>query len=100
MTETKHAEHVTVEAWMRDCIEGECEHVDPDEAGTTDTAVDTCPSTQFVVCVDCMDEKGAGRDEEGWDELPLEAWPHPGSAGWTETPPPAPPILREHPEEG
>ncbi len=85
-----HAEHVTVEAWMRDCIEGDCEHVDKDGEGS----LDLCPSEQFTVCVDCMDEKGAGRDEEDWDDWPLEAWPHPGSAGWTETSPTAEETLR------
>lgn len=69
MTEMKHAEHVTIpETWPSDCLEGDCEHRDE-------------------VCVDCMDEEGFGRDPEGWDDTPLEAWPHAGSEGWTETPP-------------
>lgn len=78
-----HAEHVTVHAWPLDCIEGECEHVTEEGEGD----LDLCSATDFVTCVDCMDEKGAGRDEEGWEDWPLEAWPHPGSAVWTETPP-------------
>lgn len=80
MAETKHAEHATVEAWPHDCLEGECDHLD--EHGEPD--FDRCPSIQFVTCVDCMDEKGAGRVPEDWDDWPLEAWPHPGSANWQE----------------
>ncbi len=76
-----HAENVEVDAWARDCIEGECEHVTEEGEGD----LDLCPVIRFTVCVDCMAEAGAGRDEEGWDGWPLEAWPHPGSAGWTET---------------
>jgi len=72
-----------VDAYAHDCLEGECEHVDENDDGS----LDKCPSIPFDVCVDCMDEKGAGRSEEEWDDLPLEAWPHPGSAGWTETAP-------------
>ncbi|MCJ1709262.1 hypothetical protein [Microbacterium sp. VKM Ac-2923] len=78
-----HADHVTVEAWPLDCIEGECDHVT--EEGEGDLGL--CSPTNFAACVDCMDEKGAGRDEEGWEDWPLEAWPHPGSSGWMETPP-------------
>lgn len=72
-----HRDHVTVEAWLGDCIEGECDHVDPDTADSTDRALDTCPSIQFVVCIDCMDEQGTGRDERYWDDMPLCPWPCP-----------------------
>lgn len=77
MSEMKHAEHVTVEAWPSNCIEGECDHLD--EHGEPD--FELCPSTQVEVCVDCMDEEGFGRDPEGWDDTPLEEWPHTGSQG-------------------
>ncbi len=77
----EHAEHEVVTAYARACIDGECEHID--EHG--DGSLDECPSIAFDVCVDCMDEKGAGRSEEEWDDWALEPWPHPGSAGWTET---------------
>jgi hypothetical protein len=82
-SELAHAEHVTVEAWHQDCLEDECE-AHHDEHGSR---IEDCPPIDFTVCVDCMDDKGAGREEEGWDDWPLEAWPHPGSVGWTETPP-------------
>ncbi|WP_292727127.1 hypothetical protein [Microbacterium sp. UBA837] len=89
-TETKHAEHVKVDAYAADCLEGECEHVN--EWGEGD--LELCPVIKFDTCIDCMDEAGAGRDPEGWEEWPLNAWPHPGSAGWTETAP-EPRIFKE-----
>lgn len=81
----EHAEHRTLEAWPEDCVEGECDHRDED-GEPQDLTV--CPSIMFDVCVDCMDEEGAGREREGWDFRTLLPWPHPLSAGWTETPPP------------
>jgi|GEM_PF-3453000 hypothetical protein len=85
-SESEHAKHVTVDAWPLDCIEGECEHATDEHGCITDA---DCPPQQFTVCVDCMDEIGAGRTEEEWSdrEVGLLPWPHPGSAGWTETPP-------------
>ena len=72
--ERRHAEHIMVEARHGDCLEGECEHVD--EWGEGD--LDLCPVVHFDTCVDCMDEAGHGRDPDEWEEIPLEAWPHPG----------------------
>lgn len=83
MKNLTHAEHVDVDALPADCIEGECEHL-VDEHGCITDAV--CPVMIFRVCVDCMEQEGHGRDPGGWEELPLEAWPHPGCPGWTETP--------------
>lgn len=74
--EREHAEHVVVDALSQYCWEGECDH---DE--------DACPWIAFDTCVDCMDEDGAGRDAGEWEGRPLLPWPHPGSAGWTETAP-------------
>lgn len=91
---TAHARHIEVEAWPADCLEGECEHVD--EWGEPED-MSACPSLQFDTCVDCMVEEGRGDDPGDWDDTPLMPWPHPGSEGWTETPPAEPSIFREPP---
>ncbi|RZU64615.1 hypothetical protein EV379_0918 [Microterricola gilva] len=91
-----HAEHVELEAWWEDCTEGECDHRDEDGEPTDLTA---CPSFMFEVCVDCMAEEDAGREPGGWNFRPLLPWPHPGSTGWTETPPtPEPALFKPRPE--
>ena len=72
---SEHSERVTVtDALSWDCIEGECEHSDePDMDG-----FEHCPKSTIEVCVDCMDERGFGRDERLWEEL------------WSHTDPPEP----------
>ena len=88
----KHAEHLTIpDALNADCFYGDCEHTVDEDGWIIDDA--TCPTFEYNVCVDCMDEAGHGRDEEAWSdrEAGLMPWPHPGSVGWVE---PLPPILR------
>jgi hypothetical protein len=73
-SDARHAEHVTIEwAYEADCLEGECVHVDEDGEPDDLSACPTVPP--FEVCVDCMDDKGVGRDPENWDDAPLTAWP-------------------------
>lgn len=83
MTTFTHIEHVDVDALPADCYEGECEHVTDEDGNILDAE---CPLIVARVCIDCMEEKGRGREAEGWEEMPLELWPHPGTPGWTETP--------------
>lgn len=61
-----HTDRVIItDALGWDCIEGECEH--PDEVDMFD--FDHCPKITIEVCVDCMDERGFGRDPRFWEEL-------------------------------
>lgn len=69
-TTLKHEEHITLETWNADCIEGECDHVDEDGMPEDLSA---CPSSQTKVCVDCMDEQEKGRDPDLWEQV--TAWP-------------------------
>lgn len=69
-----HEDHITVKAWESACIIGECGHVD--ENGNENDSLELCPSVEFTVCIDCMDERGAGRMKEGWEEWSLSSWPH------------------------
>lgn len=72
MPENKHAEHVSVDAWSADCIEGECDHVD--ENGMPDD-LSVCPSFSMEVCVDCQVERGLTSDPAWWEGA-LSPWPH------------------------
>lgn len=67
-----HEEHVTIEAWSADCIEGECEHVDED--GMPDD-LSACPGFDMEVCVDCQVERGLTNDPAWWEGA-LSPWPH------------------------
>ena len=67
----EHAEHVQVEAWSMDCIDGDCEHRD-DDGKPEDLSA--CPSAPMEVCVDCMEIAGAGHDPKQWEER-LSPWP-------------------------
>ena len=67
-----HTEHVTIpDSLAADCFYGECEHVDED--GMPDD-FSACPPVVFEVCVDCMDERGEGKDPALWEES-LAKWP-------------------------
>lgn len=62
----EHIERVTItDALGWDCVEGECEH--SDEANMEN--FDNCPKITIEVCVDCMDERGHGREQRFWEEL-------------------------------
>ena len=67
----EHAEHVQVEAWSMDCIDGDCEHRDEDGKPEDLSA---CPSSLMEVCVDCMEIAGVGRDPKHWEAV-LHEWP-------------------------
>lgn len=67
----EHTEHVTVDAWAEDCIEGECEHVDED--GMPDD-LSACASFQMEVCVGCQVERGLTSDPAWWEGA-LSPWP-------------------------
>lgn len=72
MHQLEHTEHLTInDALDYSCADGYCEH-DVDDFGES-----TCPPLIVEVCVDCMDEEGAGRDPGEWDDRPLRSWPHP-----------------------
>lgn len=63
----EHTERVTItDALNWDCVEGECEHIDEDGQPEDWWA---CPKITIEVCVDCMDERGHGRDQRFWEEL-------------------------------
>ena len=89
MSETRHAEHVTVDAWWEDCIEGECDHVDED--GMPDD-LSACPSFRMEVCVDCQVERGQTNDPAWW-EGSLAPWPHESDGRKT-----MPPLVLHGPE--
>lgn len=67
----EHTEHVTVDAWAADCIEGECEHVDED--GMPDD-MSACASFRMEVCVGCQVERGLTSDPAWWEGA-LSPWP-------------------------
>jgi len=70
-----HTEHATaIDARWENCLEGECDHVD--EEGQPED-MSACPVVALEVCVDCMDERGHGRDPGAWDDVALVEWPHP-----------------------
>lgn len=63
---TDHTERVTItDALPWDCVEGECEHSDEADMGMWEN----CPKITVEVCVDCMDDRGLGRDPRWWEEL-------------------------------
>lgn len=66
----EHEEHVLLETWSEDCVEGECDH-GTDGDPTEDLS--QCPSTFLEICVDCMDDRGAGRDPGLWENV--TRWP-------------------------
>ena len=77
-----HSERITItDALGWDCVEGECEH--SNEADMND--FENCPRITIEVCVDCMEERGFGRDRQFWEELvshqgPPESEPEPEPA--------------------
>lgn len=82
----EHTERVTItDALAWDCVEGECEHYDEDEA---DMGMwEHCPKITIEVCVDCMEERGHGREERFWEEL----------VSHTDPPEPGPPTSLPEP---
>ncbi|WP_336647551.1 hypothetical protein [Microbacterium sp. MMO-10] len=62
----EHEERITItDALGENCVEGECDH--SDEADMND--FENCPKITIEVCVDCMEERGFGRDPRFWEEL-------------------------------
>lgn len=96
---TVHTEHVTVEAWSADCIEGECDHID--ENGMPDDLT-ACPSLPMEVCVGCQVERGLTSDPEWWEGAlspwPCEFRPEPAVPLMTHGPEPEPPLFKSYPD--
>ena len=67
----EHQEHVTVEAWSMDCVEGECEHRNEDGEPEDLSA---CEGFEMEVCVDCMVARGHDRDPKWWEGA-FDKWP-------------------------
>lgn len=68
----EHSERITItDALGWDCVEGECEHSDEPNMNN----FDNCPKITVEVCVDCMEERGFGRDQRFWEELVSHAEP-------------------------
>lgn len=62
-----HKERITItDALQLDCSYGECEH----DNEVVEFDFENCPRITVEVCVDCMDERGFGRDPRlWWEEL-------------------------------
>jgi len=60
----EHLEHVRLDAYSMDCIEGECDHRDEDGQPEDLSA---CPTSQMEVCVDCQEIGGASREPSNWE---------------------------------
>ena len=60
----EHTEHVTVEAWAADCIEGECEHIDEDGMRYVSTSIGGDGADSFWI-TDASGERIAGFAEDG-----------------------------------
>lgn len=70
----EHSERITItDALGWGCVEGECEH--SDEANMDN--FDNCPKITIEVCVDCMEERGFGREQRFWEEPVSHTEPEP-----------------------
>lgn len=85
----EHTNHITIDAWSADCIEGECDHIDED--GMPDD-LSACVSFPMEVCVDCQVERGLTSDPAWWEGA-LSPWPHD-----PEDHEPTPPLVQHGPE--
>jgi hypothetical protein len=62
----EHIEHVTLDDVRSTiCIEGDCDHGGED--------FENCPVWSIECCIDCMEERGAGRDPDLWESV--TEWP-------------------------